>query len=154
MELFSAIESRHMCRDFDPLKLVPKEIIEQIVDAGKKAPSSGGLKDQRFKIVEEEAIKNQLSKAALDQSQVSEAPVVIVISSEINIVEDKYGDRGRDLYAPQNVAAAAQNILLAATALELGACWVGSFNEQRVKEILKLPENYRPMVIIPIGFKK
>lgn len=154
MELFSAIESRHMCRDFDPLKLVPEEVIDKIINAGKKAPSAGGLEDQRFTVVKDENEKKALTDAALGQDQINDAPVVIVVSSEVDIVEAKYGERGRDLYAPQNVAVAVENMLLAATALDLGACWVGSFNENKVKEILKLPENYRPMVIVPIGFKK
>lgn len=79
---------------------------------------------------------------------------MIVVSSDLEIVAAKYGERGRNLYAPQNCAAAVENILLAAIALGLGACWVGAFDEETAKQILDLPNNVRPMVLIPIGYKQ
>ena len=154
MDLFEAIEKRHMCRDFDTDKNVLDVVIDKLVDAGTKAPSAGGLKDQRFTVVKDKETKYQLMEAALGQRQVGDAPVVIVVSSDVDIVSGKYGDRGRDLYASQNCAAATENILLAVTALGLNACWVGALDEDEVKRILNLPENHRPMVIIPVGYEK
>jgi nitroreductase len=154
MDLFEAIEKRHMCRSLDPDKEVPDDLIGKLVDAGKRAPSAGGLKDQRFTVVKDKETKNKLMSAALDQEQVGDASAVIIVSSEINLVMGKYGERGRDLYSAQNCAAAAENILLAVTALGLSACWVGAFDENPVKEILGLPKNYRPMVMIPVGYEK
>ena len=154
MDLFKAIEKRHMCRDFDTSKNVMDVLINKLIDSGKKAPSAGGLKDRRFTVVKDEETKYQLMEAALGQRQVGEASVVIVVSSDVDVVSKKYGDRGRDLYSTQNCAAATENILLSATALELGACWIGAFDEDAVKKILKLPKNQRPMVMIPVGYAK
>jgi SagB-type dehydrogenase family enzyme len=154
MDLFEAIKKRHMCRSLDPDKKVPDDLINKLIDAGKRAPSAGGLKDQRFTIVKDQKTKDKLMAAALGQEQVGDASAVIVVSSEIDLVTKKYKERGRDLYAAQNCAAATENILLAATALGLNACWVGAFDEKPVKEILDLPENYRPMVMIPVGHEK
>jgi nitroreductase len=62
-----------------------------------------------------------------------------------------YGQRGK-LYAEQDATAAVENILLAVTALGLGAVWVGAFDEELVSEILELPRHVRPIAMIPIGF--
>ena len=58
---------------------------------------------------------------------------------------------GATLYAIQDAAAATQNILLMATALNYGTVWVGAFDEEVVSTILNLPANVRPLAIIPIG---
>ena len=63
----------------------------------------------------------------------------------------RYGERGRTLYAIQDATIAAQNMMLAATALGYGTCWVGAFNEAQVKKILKIPDGIRPIAIIPVG---
>ena len=53
MDILEAINQRHMCRNFDPEKKVQSELIEKLIDAGRKAPSAGGLQDQVFTIVED-----------------------------------------------------------------------------------------------------
>jgi SagB-type dehydrogenase family enzyme len=151
MELFEAIQKRHMCRDFEPEKDVSEELVEKIIEAGKAAPSSGGLRDQRFLAIRDSKIKEALRKVSRDQETLTDAPVVIAVSSDIDVVEAKYGERGRELYAAQNSAAAMENMLLAVTALGLGACWVGAFEEEAAKEILGLPENQKLMALMPVG---
>jgi nitroreductase len=154
MDLFDAINKRHMCRDLDPNKDVSDEMVEKIVEAGKAAPSSGGLRDQRFMIVRDAETKKALRAAGLDQETLTDAPVVIAVYSETDLVEAKYGDRGRDLYVAQNSAASMENMLLAVTALELGACWVGAFEEEAAKKILGLSDNQRLMALMPLGYCK
>lgn len=63
----------------------------------------------------------------------------------------RYGERGRELYALQDTAAATEHILLAAVALGLGGCWVGAFDEGRAAQVLSLPPRHRPVAILPIG---
>jgi nitroreductase len=154
MNLFEAIQKRRMCRNMDPDKKIPGDLIDKLIDAGRHAPSAGGLKDQRFIVINDQKTKDKLMAAARGQKQVGDASDIIIVSSEIDLVAGKYGERGRDLYAAQDCAAAAENILLAVTALGLNACWVGAFDEKSVKEILDLPENQRPMVMIPVGYEK
>ena len=55
------------------------------------------------------------------------------------------------MYCIQDAAAATENILLAACAMELGACWIGAFNEDKVGEAINAPRNIRPVAIIPVG---
>jgi nitroreductase len=63
----------------------------------------------------------------------------------------KYGPRGRELYCLQDTAAAAENILLAATDRGLGSCWVGAFDEHAAARTLELPRSWRPVALIALG---
>jgi nitroreductase len=56
-----------------------------------------------------------------------------------------------NLYCLQDTAAATQNILLAACALGLGACWIGAFHEEEVQKVLNTPRGVRPVAIVPVG---
>jgi nitroreductase len=85
---------------------------------------------------------------------IKEAPVVIVVCSDLDRIKLRYGERGEKLYSIQDTAASIMIILLAAQALGLGTCWVGAFDEERIKEILELPRNLRPLAIIPVGYPK
>ena len=67
--------------------------------------------------------------------------------------EPEFGSRGEHLYCIQDTAAAIQNLLLAVVALGLGACWVGAFEENRVREVLNIPKELRPIAIIPVGWR-
>ena len=58
----------------------------------------------------------------------------------------------RELYCIQDTAAAIENILLAATAYGLGACWVGAFDEEATASVLELEQELRPVALIPIGY--
>ncbi|MCX8172803.1 MAG: nitroreductase family protein [Archaeoglobaceae archaeon] len=132
-------------------KEIDEKTIKLILEAGNAAPSAGNLQARDFVVVRDPAIKNELAKASLRQMFVAQAPVVIVVCANYPRSMRVYGERGR-LYAEQDATAAVENILLAVTALNLGAVWVGAFDEKRVSEILGLPTHVRPMAIIPIGF--
>lgn len=64
----------------------------------------------------------------------------------------RYGDRGVHLYSIQDAAVSVENMMLTAHELGLGSVWVGSFNERDVAEVMNLPDNLRPVAIVPIGY--
>lgn len=148
--IFEIIRSRRSIRKFkrDP---VPKEDIKKILTAAIWAPSAGNLQPWEFIIVTSDELKRKIAYAALNQMFIAEAPIVIVVCANIPRSSRIYGSRGATLYCIQDTAAAIQNILLAAWALGYGTCWVGAFDENKVKEILYIPENIRPVAIIPLG---
>lgn len=151
MEAFECIISRRSVRKYDK-KDVPNELIGQIIFAGTQAPSSGNMQPWEFIVVKDEKIKRDLSIAALRQSHVDEAPVVIVVCVHPEKSEERYGERGRNLYCIQDTASAIENMLLAATALGLGTCWVGAFEEEKVRSILGIPDRLRPVALVTVGF--
>ncbi|MBS7657286.1 nitroreductase family protein [Candidatus Bathyarchaeota archaeon] len=150
MEFFETVKNRRSIRSFTCDEILENEI-KQLIDAARLAPSAGNVQPWNFIIVKNNETKHKLAKAALDQSFIEEAPVVIVVLADLNRSKLRYGNRGVNLYCIQDTAAATQNILLAAVALGLGACWVGAFQEDMVKIILKIPEDFKPVAIIPIG---
>jgi len=153
MEFFEVIKKRQCVRSFDPKKQVEEKDLEKIIEAGKRAPSAGGLFPTRFFVAKTIEEKNKVLKALM-QTWVADAPAIIVIWSDPFETIDRYQERGKNLYIIQDVAAAAENIFLAVTALGLATCWVGSFDEEKLKEALNLKNNQRPLVVMPIGYEK
>jgi nitroreductase len=151
MELLEAIKGRKSIRAFKK-QPVPNEAVETLLDAARCAPSAGNIQPWEFVVVKNQAIKRRLAEAALNQKIVEEAPIIIVICADEKRSSLGYGSRGRTLYCLQDTAAAAQNILLVAYSMGLGACWVGSFNEDEAKGILKAPDGIRPVALIPLGY--
>ena len=150
MDVFEAIKTRRSIRAFTQEEISEEEV-ERILDAARQAPSAGNIQPWIFVVVRRSDMKRRLSKAALNQFFIEEAPVVIVVCADQERSGRGYGSRGANLYCIQDTAAATQNILLAAHALGLGACWVGAFDEEEVRLILRAPRKVRPVAIIPIG---
>jgi len=63
----------------------------------------------------------------------------------------RYGNRG-ELYAVQDATASVMSIMLAATSIGLGTCWIGAFDEYMVMDILHIPAGERPVAMVPIGY--
>ena len=151
MDVLEAIRGRRSIRAFKSKK-VAQETVEKLLDAARWAPSAGNIQPWEFIVVRKPEIKRALAEAALDQTFIEEAPVVIVVCANENRSSQGYGVRGKTLYCIQDTAAAIQNIHLAAYSLGLGACWVGAFREEEVGEILKIPQGIRPVAIVPVGY--
>jgi SagB-type dehydrogenase family enzyme len=92
----------------------------------------------------------ELSRAALSQSFIYEAPVDTVICAEYERTARRYG-KGAERYVHFEVGHAGQNIYLQATALNLGTVAVGAFSDERVSEVLHLGKLLKPLYIMPIG---
>lgn len=151
MDVLEAIKGRRSVRAFESRE-VSLEIVKKLIDAARWAPSAGNIQPWEFIVVQNRETKSALAKAALNQTFIEEAPVVIVVCADENRSSYGYGLRGKTLYCLQDTAAATQNILLAAHSFGLGTCWVGAFREEAVREVLKIPNGVRPVALIPVGF--
>lgn len=151
MDCFKAIVMRRSIRKYMDSP-VEWDKIGTIVRAGQHAPSSGNLQNWKFIVVTEEAKRKALAEASLQQYWMATAPVHIVVCGIPKWTADFYGTRGERLYSTQNCAAATENMLLTATALGLGSCWVGAFEEEMVRRALGIPSYARPQAIITIGY--
>ncbi|MEW6174048.1 MAG: nitroreductase family protein [Bacillota bacterium] len=150
-KIISVIGQRCSIRKFTK-EPVAREVIENLLEAARWAPSGGNLQPWFFYVVTDEKQRQCLAAAALNQAFIAKAPVVIVVCAEPSRSAQLYGERGRHLYCLQDTAAAAQNILLAATAYGLGSCWVGAFDENQIRLCLGIPAEFRPVALIPIGY--
>jgi len=154
LDVFEAIEKRHSVRSFEEGKDVAEELVEKLIRYACLAPSAGNVQPWRFMVIRDSEMKRKLSQAALGQGFVAAAPVVIVVCTDLAAHASSYGRRGEELYSIQDTAAAIENLLLAATSLGLGTCWVGAFREEEASRVLRLRQDLRPVALIPVGYPR
>lgn len=181
MELINAIKARRSIRKFkaDP---VPDNLIREVLEAAKTAPSGTNIQPWRFVVVKSEAAKERLSKATT-LPFVTSAPVVIACCVD-NSVFSNVENRVRELkeagaflgtplegidpkdyvkrrnadeatakaYLSLNAAIAIDHLTLRAVDLGLGTCWVMMFDQNKAKEAMDLDERYTIIALIPIGY--
>jgi len=150
MDVLEAIKGRRSVREFKP-DPVKDEDLKRILEAGRWSPSAGNCQPSEFVVVKDPTVKRRLATAALEETFISEAPVVIVVCANMPRTSWRYGRRGEELYCIQDTAAATQNMLLAAYSLGYGTCWVGAFDDDAVAEVIRVPPGVRPVAIIPLG---
>jgi len=152
MDLWDVLRSRRTIRKYSE-KPVEFDKIVAICEAGALAPSAGNLQNWKFILLtEKEKIRESLCNACLDQECFNTAQIAIVVCADEAIMERQYGLRGKRLYSVQNCAAAIQNMLLAAHTLGLGAAWIGAFNEEKLRDMLDIPDVARPQAVITLGY--
>jgi len=141
MEVFDAIKNRHSVRSYLSDD-VPREKLNRILEAGRLAPSAGNIQPWHFIIVTDGKLRKKLSKGRYAKFLV-ESPIVIV----------GCGDRrASPNWHVVDTTIALQNMVLTATSEGLGTCWIGSFNEKQVKKILSIPERYRVVALLALGY--
>lgn len=149
-DLIELMKTRRSIRRFQSTP-VSREDLQPLLEAFRWAPSAGNVQPVRLYVARNAEKRQQLMATAFGQRFIAEAPVVLVVAVELAEAKRAYGGRGVGLYCIQDAAVATQNLLLAAEATGLAACWVGAFNEQRIADALRLPPTERPVAIVPVG---
>ena len=147
MNVVDAIKTRKSVRKYLD-KPVEDEKLNVILEAARLAPSAGNRQEWRFVVVRDPKTRRRLAEAANNQTFVGQAPIVIAACAET----DGHVMRCGQLCYPIDVSIALDHMSLAATELGLGTCWIGAFNEQRVKEILSIPKEIRVVQLMPLGY--
>lgn len=150
MEVFKAITERRSVRAYKD-EPIPEEKLKKILKAATWAPSAGNRQSWEFVVVKNKKKKKKLVKGAYGQNFIAEAPVVIVVGANKKRSAERYGERGRKLYAIVDAAIATQNLLITAYSLGFGTCWIGAFRDEKIAEIVDFPKYIRPIGIIPLG---
>jgi nitroreductase len=151
MDFDSVIEKRRSIRKFLSVPL-EKEAWASIIAAGSHAPSSGNLQNWKIIVVEDKAHKEKIAQICYSQMWIANAAILLVIGADTKLATQFYGVRGDRLYSVQNCAALTQNMLLKATHLGVGSCWVSAFDETKLKVHLNIPDHIRPQAIIALGY--
>lgn len=97
-------------------------------------------------------LKAAVARAALSQTWMAEAPVMVVIAAEFRRCTARYGDRGI-MYTHMEAGHVGQNLFLQAEAMGLGAGIVGAFEDRPLSMVLKLPGTHEPLLVMPVGYK-
>lgn len=150
MGILKLIKERRSIRDFEKRE-IPEDVVDKLIEALIWAPSAGNLQSRKFYFVRDSNLKREIASAALNQRFIAEAPLVVVGCTDSRIYS-RYGDRGVNLYAIQDVACSIMSMMLLAWENGLGSVWVGAFREGEVAEVLDLPDNLRPVAIVPVGY--
>jgi nitroreductase len=146
MNLMQAVRARRSIRNFLD-KPVEEEKLLAVLEAGQLAPSAKNMQDWKFIVVRDFVTRQRLAEAARDQQFVGQAPVVIAACGTSDLVMTC----GQPAYAI-DVAIALDHMTLAAASLDLGTCWIGAFYEEKVKEILGVPQEVRVVALLPLGY--
>ncbi len=149
-EKLNFIFSRRSIRAYQN-KPVEKEKIEDLMKAAMAAPSAVAKDPWHFIVIENHETKEQISQALPNGKMLASAPLGIIVCGDLNTAHS-----GQLSFLLQDCSAAIQNILLAANALGLGACWLGVHpREERINHIRKffqLPDNMIPVCAISMGY--
>jgi nitroreductase len=151
MSILKTIKKRRSVKKF---LNIPVEFnkISQIIDAGMWAPSAGNIQPWKFILILKKEKMQEIEKAAFHQEWLSTCAFMIVVCADSDKSKSYFGVRGERLYAVQDCAASIENMLLEATSLDIGSCWLGAFDEKELKIALEIPDNIRPQAIIAFGY--
>lgn len=145
METFEAISRRASCREYQN-KAVPKDMLGKLVDAGRRAPTARAVEPWEFVVVTRNETLKQLGEIATTGAFIANAAACIAVFC-----------RKEAKYYLEDGSAATENILLAATDLGLGTCWVAGDKKPyvpRVARLLKVPETLTLVSLISVGWPK
>jgi nitroreductase len=143
VEVYEAVKARRSVRAYDG-RPVPEEALARILEAARLSPSAANRQPWHFAVVRDPARRAALS-GGMWAKFLKEAPVVIA-----GCGDRKASERWRTI----DTTIALQTMVLAATAEGLATCWVGSFDEAKVKELLKIPENFDVVCLLAIGYER
>lgn len=147
MDVFEAISKRRSNRKYKDTA-VEENKLDKILEAARIAPSAGNRQKWKFLVVKDQKRRQKLVSAANGQSFVGKAPVTIVACSTES---ERIMPCGQYAYTV-DLSIAVSFMILEATELGLGTCWLGAFNEEEVKKILDIPEEIRVPAMFTLGY--
>ncbi|MFQ5867683.1 MAG: nitroreductase family protein [bacterium] len=142
MEAIEALKTRRSKRKFLP-KPISKEVVEDIIDCGRLAPSAVNIQPVEFIVVTKGQIRKRIAEVADRGRFIADAPVCIAVFSR------------QTKYYLEDGSTASENLLLAAHARGLGACWVAGDKKpyaEKVRQLLGAPQEFRLISLIPMGY--
>jgi len=146
MDVYQAIKTRYSCRSYK-VEPVPEEKLNKVLEAARLAPSAHNEQEWKFIVIKDAKKREQLAEAA-GQSFIAEAPVIIVA---VATDPEHVLSSGVPAYAV-DLAIAIEHMALQATEEGLGTCWIGAFDQEEVKGVLGISEEYKVVALMPLGF--
>jgi len=152
LEVYDAVKARRSIRKYKT-SAIEEDKLMRLLNAARLSPSAGNRQPWKFIVVTDSEIKRRLADVCRwkmwRMSQVEKAPLVIVgcgipkESIRVGSLEKGY---------VVDVTIALQSIVLTATSLGLGTCWIGAFDEKKVRELLGIPEDIKVVALLTVGY--
>jgi len=180
VDTFEAIYSRRAVKHYDPAHEMPEDDLRRLLEAALQSPTSFNIQHWRFVVVRDRELRRQIRAAGNDQAQITDASILIVMTADVQAWQkdpQRYWrdappevarmlvewmgpfHEGRDWLqrdeAMRSIGIAAQTIMLAARALGYDSCPMIGFDQERVAELIRLPEDHviGPMIAVGRGTK-
>lgn len=151
MSLYELMLSRRSIRQFKP-DLISRDILEELVNSARLAPSGANLQPLEFVVVDDEGLRRKLFPclrwAAYIAPEGNPKPgceptayVVILVNADV-----------RKSGFERDVGAAVENMILTAWEERIGSCWIANADTNRIQKMLKIPENYKVDSVLALGY--
>ena len=147
MDILTAIQQRRSIRAYSS-KPVEQDKLNQVLEAARLSPSANNRQDWKFIVVLDAGQRAKLTEAALEQPFVGEAPIILVACGTN---PDSVMSCGQHRYTV-DLSIAVAYMILEASSLGLGTCWLGRFDEKMVKAALQIPDSVRVVTMTPLGY--
>ena len=176
MDTLSAIKERRSIKHYDASHQMTEEEIKTLMEYTLLSPTSFNMQNWRFLVVKDQQVKDQLKSASFNQSQVSDASIVVLICGDLKAwarepqrywrnapesVQEQIVPMIGGFYknnpelqrdeAMRSAGIAGQTIMLAAKAMGYDTCPMIGFNPSKVAEIVNLPEDYVLGFMVVVG---
>jgi len=139
MGILDTIKDRRSIRTYKS-EHIPQEKLEKLLEAARLAPSAANRQNWKFIVVENEQVKKQLATACNNQAFVGTASHIIAGIGDLS-----------QKWHQVDLAIALEHIVLEAVELGLGTCWIGAFNEDEVKRLLRIPQDKKVVALLTVG---
>lgn len=155
MDVFEAIQWRRSVRKFSP-RTIDREKIRQLLEAARLAPSSSNQQAWHFVVIDDKSIIEEIPKQVLIGTRsiisfVKDAPLIITgcYAKKLTHVAARLFGHENDII---DIAIAMTHIVLAATELGIGTCYIGWFNVRKLKNLLRIPREYDIALLLALGY--
>lgn len=151
MNFIELVQSRHSIRKFLP-DAIPKDILMQILEAGRVAPSAQNRQPWRFIVIEGDkdvkALSLHCGLIGLSNYFIRSAPLVIIACAD---TKTAMTINKQDYYLV-DTAIAFQQMMLCAWEHGIGSCWMAAYSEKIVAKWLNIPKHWRVVGLSPFGY--
>ncbi len=143
MSSIDFILTRRSIRHYE-IKDISQDVLQQILEAGRQAPSAANRQPVRFVVVNDRDLLKVLCDTLITRF-VKYAPLAIVGCADTkSLLTGKW--------AIVDTTIAMQNMVIAAWVLGVGSCWIGACNEEKVKNLMKIPDGWKVVALVTLGY--
>jgi nitroreductase len=147
VDLFQAIETRHSVRGYKP-DPIDDETLARVLEAAQRAPTAANRQPFRIVVVRTQGRAEELARI-YGRPWFTQAPLVLAM---VAVPGEAWRRMDGKPYDEVDATIAMDHLILAATALGLGTCWVAAFDPAAAREVLGLPDDVEPIAFTPLGY--
>jgi nitroreductase len=147
VDFFATIAARYSVRGYNP-DPVPDDVLQQVLEAARRAPTAANRQPFRLVVIETKGREDELARV-YGRRWFTQAPLVIAVVAVPGEAWRRMDDKP---YDEVDATIAMDHLILAATALGLGTCWIAAFDPAAAREVLGLPDDVEPIAFTPLGW--